>query len=270
MMFDRIMSEGKFFFDWSEFEAASSGRFRRLVGNKEFSDVTLVAEDGKRIFAHQLILATGCAFFRKLLEAENSPKPLIFFRGVDASLIEPLLDFLYIGKAEVNEEVLPKFLAFAEDLRVDGLVASGHKGNSNQDENKEDLKETITRITNVPTPEQLSVSKIENIESVFQKSKLILPIADEQIVNPEKGRNGRFRCNLCEKTIKFRHNFRRHVRIRHNNPLKPCKPADLIRIPEKNQDGLYHCQYCDKTTQHRDTFRKHMKNKHPVSQTTTP
>ena len=218
MMFDRIMSEGKFFFDRIEFEAASSGRFRPLVGKQEFSDVTLVAEDGKRIFAHQLILATGCAFFRKLLEAENSPKPLIFLRGVEASLIEPLLDFLYIGKAEVNEEVLPKFLAFAEDLRVDGLVASGHKGNSNQDENKEDLKETITRIkTNVPTPEQLSVSKIKNIESVFQKSKLILPIADEQIVNPEKGRNGRFRCNLCEKTIKFRHNFRRHVRIRHNN-----------------------------------------------------
>ena len=197
--------------------------------------------------------------------------PWFFWGGVEASLIEPLLDFLYIGKAEVNEEVLPKFLAFAEDLRVDGLVASGHKGNSNQDENKEDLKETITRIKrNVPTPEQLSVSKIKNIESVFQKSKLILPIADEQIVNPEKGRNGRFRCNLCEKTIKFRHNFRRHVRIRHNNPVKPCKPADLIRIPEKNQDGLYHCQYCDKTTQHRDTFRKHMKNKHPVSQTTTP
>ena len=61
--------------------------------------------------------------------------------------------------------MLPKFLAFAEDLGVDGLVASGHKGNSNQDENKEDLKETITRIkTNVPTPEQLSVSKIKNIE----------------------------------------------------------------------------------------------------------
>ena len=66
-------------------------------------------------------------------------------------------------------------------------------------------------------------------------------ISDEQIVNPEKGRNGLFRCNLCERTIKFRHNFRRHIRLRHKNPTKPSySPSELIRMSRKSEDGLFH------------------------------
>ena len=117
-----MMGEGKYFIDWEEFEAGSSERFKNLVGKQEFSDVTLVAGDGKRIFGHQVILATGCSFFKNLLEGERSPKPLIFFRGVETSLIVSLMDFLYTGKAEVMEELLTEFIALAEDLGVEGLA----------------------------------------------------------------------------------------------------------------------------------------------------
>ena len=138
---DAAMGEGKFFF---EFEAASSERFRHLVGKQDFSDVTLVAGDGKRIFGHQVILATGCTFFRSLLEGESlSPKPLIFMRGIKATLIESLFQFLYTGKTEVNEEMLPKFLALAEDLGVEGLVTNISHIVSDIVDQKEDRKEYL-------------------------------------------------------------------------------------------------------------------------------
>ena len=90
------MEQGNFSIDWKDFEALATKRFRDLIGKSEFSDVTLVSGDGQRIPGHQVILATGCTFFRNLLldEVVNS-KPLIFLRGVGAALLEPLLHFLY-------------------------------------------------------------------------------------------------------------------------------------------------------------------------------
>ena len=44
-----------------------------------------------------MILASGCSFFRILLEEESTPKPLIFMRGVDSNILQPLITFLYTG-----------------------------------------------------------------------------------------------------------------------------------------------------------------------------
>ena len=281
MIFD-AMGEGKFFLNWEEFETASSERFQHLVGNQEFSDVTLVAGDGSRIFGHQVILATGCTFFRTLLEEERSPKPLIFLRGIEAALIESLLDFLYTGKAEVNEELLTNFMALADDLGVEGLATNiGQTVNEideEQKDSKEHLKDEIKEAKLISTldwtglegPNKESLEKanaqrpksnqnldqmsgdkkngdkvhinsdpIKHIDSIHNKSKVRFEISDDQIVNPEKGRNGLFRCNFCERTIRFRHNFRRHIRLRHKNPTKS---SELIRMSKKSEgDGPSHC-----------------------------
>ena len=264
------MAEGKFFFNWEEFQTTSSERFQHLVGNKDFSDVTLVAGDGRRIFGHQVILGTGCTFFRTLLGEERSPKPLIFLRGFEATLVESLVDFLYTGKAEVNEELVTKFLALAEDLGVEGLATNiSHTGNEigKQKDNEEHLKEDVKLISTLdwtglegPNKQSLERANAQRSKSNQNQSRnqdLMLgdkkiedkvqnrsdsvkhEISDEQIVNP--GRNGLFRCNLCERTIKFRHNFKRHIRLRHKNPTKPSySPSELIRMSRKSEDGLFH------------------------------
>ena len=99
--FDK-MTGGKFSINWDNFSATSTERFRPLISQAKFSDVTLVCKDGQRIAGHQVILATGSTFFKDLLEGEtNNPKPLIFLRGVGADLLQPLLDFLYTAQCAV-------------------------------------------------------------------------------------------------------------------------------------------------------------------------
>ena len=90
--------DGKFQIDWDDFTTACLEKFRNALGKKDFSDVTLVSSDGKRIPGHQVILASGCTFFEKLLDGEKSSKPVIFFRGTDSAVLESLLSFLYKGK----------------------------------------------------------------------------------------------------------------------------------------------------------------------------
>ena len=119
------MTKGKYSINWDDFSATAAERFGPLIREAKFSDVTLVSGDGQRISSHQVILATGCTFFKNLFEEEAASKmPLIFLRGVEASLILPLLDFLYTGKAEVDEELLADFVVLAEDLGVEGLTKS--------------------------------------------------------------------------------------------------------------------------------------------------
>ena len=119
------MTKGKYSINWDDFSATAAERFGPLIREAKFSDVTLVSGDGQRISSHQVILATGCTFFKNLFEEEAASKmPLIFLRGVEASLILPLLDFLYTGKAQVDEELLADFVVLAEDLGVEGLTKS--------------------------------------------------------------------------------------------------------------------------------------------------
>ena len=259
------MGEGKYFIDWEEFEAGSSERFKSLVGKEDFSDVTLVAEDGRRIFGHQVILATGCTFFRNLLEGERSARPLIFLRGIEPSLIVSLMEFLYAGKAEVTEELLAKFIALAEDLGVQGLAAESP---SEKADDKEGLKETIRNTKHIPKSEHLlSIVTPKRIlkesESDRKPVKAKLPPASyKNIIVPEKSDDGLYHCNLCEKTITFRKNFRRHVEIKHINPTPHEKPENFLEVPEKRADGLFQCPHCEITIKQRQNFRRHVRNSH--------
>ena len=66
-----MTERGNYHINWDDFTTTSAERFRDLVGKKEFSDVTLVTEDGSRIPSHQVILASGSTFFKNLLVDET-------------------------------------------------------------------------------------------------------------------------------------------------------------------------------------------------------
>ena len=51
---------------------------------------------------------------------------MIYLRGLKASDMEALLEFMYCGKFKVKEDQLQSFLAAAQELKVQGLI-SNHK-----------------------------------------------------------------------------------------------------------------------------------------------
>ena len=105
------MDQGIFTIDWKDFKEASTKRFKDILARDDFSDVTLVSGDGQRLPAHQVILATGCSFFKNLLEGETAnQKPIIYLRGVAGNLLAPLLEFLYSGRVQVSKHLIADFL----------------------------------------------------------------------------------------------------------------------------------------------------------------
>ena len=117
---------------WDGFEYNAVSTFARFRDVSDFSDVTLVCEDGKQIEAHRVILSSSSTFFMTILKKNPHPKPVIFMRGINMAQLVAMVDFLYFGEAKVHQEDLEDFLALAQDLGLEGLV--GENENSEEGE----------------------------------------------------------------------------------------------------------------------------------------
>ena len=107
---------------WNEFKENVNLAFGKLWGDKEFTNVTLVCEDGHQMEAHKVILASSSPFFEKILQKSKYPHPLIYLRGFQSKDFASILDFLYFGEANVYQEDLDYFLAIAEEIKLKGLT----------------------------------------------------------------------------------------------------------------------------------------------------
>ena len=133
------MSE-KLCLKWNDFQENINTAFGSLRQDKDFTDVTLACEDGQQIEAHKVILAASSPFFQNLLN-KNTKKhhhPLVYMKGVKFEDLHAIIDFLYLGEANILQENLDSFLAIAEDLKLKGLMGQAE---ANSDE-KPGLKST--------------------------------------------------------------------------------------------------------------------------------
>ena len=56
-----------------------------------------------------------------MLKKNSHPQPMIFLRGIRFPDMVAILNFMYHGEVNVNQEDLQMFLAAAEELRIKGL-----------------------------------------------------------------------------------------------------------------------------------------------------
>ena len=226
----------KFSIDWDDFSATSRERFRPLIREAKFSDVTLVSGDGQRIPGHQVILATGCTFFKNLLEEETNSKPLIFLRGLEANLLQPLIDFLYTGKAQVDEELIANFVTLAEDFGVEGLA---NNFNFTQNENEVEESENDDK-------DQNTSASLEVVKKEINSKHIDLP------------------CNVCSETFDNKSTLKKHL-ISHR-PSHESVPisAEKIIVPKKDENGFHQCNYCERKIRDHCNFRKHVQADHAM------
>ena len=111
-------------FHWPDFPANVFSAFRRLRQDNEFTDVTLVCEDGKVVGAHKLVLISSSPFFLEILTKTKHHHPLIYMRGVKKESLLSMVDFLYNGETTVLQEDYESFLSLAGELQLKGLTES--------------------------------------------------------------------------------------------------------------------------------------------------
>jgi len=112
---------------WNAYSTTWGPVLRDLRAAGLFHDLTLVTADNQLVTAHKIVLAACSQFFRGLLASlpMQTTGPLspavLYMRGVTGAALLKLLDFMYNGEVNVEQQLLKEFLQLGEDLRVQGL-----------------------------------------------------------------------------------------------------------------------------------------------------
>ena len=106
---------------WNDFQSSSVKTFRNLHNDENFTDVTLACPDGSQVKGHKVILSSSSPFFKNILLLNPHQHPLLVLKGVDIGALRSLMQFIYCGEVEIQNENLVKFLEAANELQIEGL-----------------------------------------------------------------------------------------------------------------------------------------------------
>ena len=211
------MSE-KLCLQWNDFKENTIGAFGNLREENEFADVTLACEDGDQVEAHKVVLAASSPFFKNLLRRNKHVHPLIYMRGMKMVDLLAILDFLYYGVANVDQNNLDVFLAFAEELQITGLM-----GNSGADDKKVQKKP-------ISKKGKVLLKKEDDVLNSLPAPNLSF---DEETI--EKGDDG-----ALELTTNFSGDLKKDLDTKCNSMMERT-----LRRKENGQ-SLYKCKVCGK------------------------
>ena len=258
----------KFCLKWNDFHKNISSSFRELQLRNDFSDVTLVCEDGQQIEAHKIVLSACSPFFKGVLLKNKNLHPMIYMRGLKAKDLAAFVDFIYQGETNLMQEDLDGFLALAEELQLQGLTKGpeGYSPTKSAGKPKQETK-TKQKMTLPQTQSILMISaKEEYLEGPFEqfnetylslndyesktsRALVTLESTDEldgqiaTMLTKIEGVQG-WTCSVCEKTFKHKGNVKSHIESNHI-------------------EGASHpCNLCGKISRSRDALRKHLETMH--------
>jgi len=143
------MASEQFCLRWNDFHANITSAFSDIRDDDEFMDVTLVC-DGDIVRAHKLVLSACSPLFRVMLKKNSHPHPMIFLRGIRFPDMVAILNFMYHGEVNVNQEDLQMFLAASEELRIKGLSQASNDSKMEKLDNAVPKKKMISSVTPVP------------------------------------------------------------------------------------------------------------------------
>jgi len=95
--------------------------FMRLLGQEQFTDVT-IASEGRRIKCHKMVLSACSSYFEQLFVAYNEPNQIVILKDTPYQDIAAIVEFMYKGEINVSQDRLSSLLKTAENLKVKGLA----------------------------------------------------------------------------------------------------------------------------------------------------
>ena len=255
----------KFSLKWNDFQENTNLAFINLRDDQQFTDITLVSEDGQALEAHKVILSASSPFFMNILKFNKHTHPLVYLKGFKAKELHTMMNYIYHGVANIYQDDLNLLLAKAEELQLKGLAGGGEENKEQEgrtlqahaiksadktsnvkeehftkilDDNESDSNSTrIVMTTNHPSS---NVSFIGGTTEDL-KSTLWSMIAQEGTV---------LTCTACGKTTD---------RALNRNARQQMEQ----HVESLHVDGVtYNCPRCDKIFRSKMAFQKHVRKFH--------
>ena len=223
--------------------------FGELRDADDFTDVTLACED-ESIKAHKVILSASSPFFNKMLKSIPHPRPLIYMRGVKGEDLVAMVDFIYLGEANILQEQLERFLSLAEELELKGMA-------------RNDVTQELGECSNIEVTDELRGIKnkcveyrttISALKDQYRNPKQPKPaLKKEEIVNVSVVPQLKMEANEIEVPNPFH-----QMKTTKTVSIAPEIKAKIDSMISRRDDGLYTCSECEYTSKVHVHMREHV------------
>ena len=92
-----------------------------MRNDPETSDVTLICEDMKVVKGHKMILKTFSPVLREIIRNIPVASAVVYLKGINSNVMDPLLDFMYYGKASIDKDLVYNFFKLGKQFEVELL-----------------------------------------------------------------------------------------------------------------------------------------------------
>ena len=83
--------------------------FSKLWLDKDFTDVTLATDDGCKIAAHRIVLASSSSLFKRLLSNSPHSQHIVVLQGISMKRLELVLEYVYQGQCDIGQRISTLF-----------------------------------------------------------------------------------------------------------------------------------------------------------------
>ena len=135
----------KYTLNWHTFTDHLQLMFKDLYEEGKNSDVTLVCDDQTQFKAHKIVLSACSPVFKKIIDNNPSPHPLIYLRGIQNYEMEPILQFMYLGEGKFRYNRMGEIMKVAKDLKVNEINNGVEMKNKKEDINEETDEDCETK-----------------------------------------------------------------------------------------------------------------------------
>ena len=223
----------KFNLKWGDFSENARSTLKEEQIIKDFTDITLVCEDGTQIEAHKLVLARGSTLFWKILRLKNGPSSIFYMKGIKGNQLDSVVSFLYNGEVEIEQDDLNDFLTMAEDFQLKGLIglkeSDFDKQTKVRPETYIDMKlstKTKQPQNEMEIPAQIkSEPFIEDPVSLVNVERIKVAYLDKKASEMIDKSSTNWSCKICGKEAisqDAKSNLKRHTQVHMEGISYPC------------------------------------------------
>lgn len=172
---------------WNNFQSSLTTTLEILWDEESFCDVTLFC-GGQEIRAHKVVLSACSMIFKSLLKNNTCQHPIIILHDISLNILEAILQFIYKGEVNIEQDQLNNLLRAATLLQIRGLA--GIAGNEVDLENQLLSKPMKTGLSqNFPSsdfsPVKRKKPKISSSPKEYDDEPLLITPKEEPLSEEE-------------------------------------------------------------------------------------
>lgn len=259
---------------WKTHQSTIISSFEALLQNGALVDCTLVAE-GQFLGAHRLVLSACSPMLARLLAQPYDKHPIFILKDVTFKELGAIMDYMYRGEVNIEQDKLDGLIKAAESLQIKGLTKNqqsfnggDHQQNSEPvtEQKEEATQHNLIATAAIPAIGDLAThsggSSIATSIAASRKRRIIITTKNVNKPTVSSSQSQKPQNNLPPKRSYLLRNQRDSDQPSEDDASDENDDNDKEPPAQRPKTTNFECPQCDNAYKHIYSLRRHLIKQH--------